>query len=193
MSIEFEVKFRAAEDQLAAIRAAYPAKEEVLAMETTYYDTPAGDLAARWYTLRHRQENHRHVCTLKTPVDDYGRGEFEVDCPDIEDAIETLCKLSGIEELPALVSAGLKPVCGAKFTRIAKTLTLEGVTVELALDRGVLSGGGKELPLCEVEVELKAGDRTAALAFAQLLAVQFGLQSEKNSKFRRALALAKGE
>ena len=193
MSIEFEVKFRATETQLSAIRTAYPAEEETISMETTYYDTPAGDLAARWFTLRHRQENSRHVCTLKTPVDEIGRGEFEVDCPCIEDAIEELCRLSAVTELPALLSAGLVPVCGAKFTRIAKTLTVDNTTVELALDKGVLMGGNKEIPLCEVEVELKSGDRTAALAFAGILAAKFGLQPEKKSKFRRALALAKGE
>ena len=193
MSIEFEVKFRATEEQLSAIRTAFPAEEETICMETTYYDTPTGDLAARWYTLRHRQENSRHVCTLKIPVDDFGRGEFEVDCPCIEDAVEILCKLSGIAELPELVSAGLAPVCGAKFTRIAKTLTLGDTTVELALDKGILTGGSKEIPLCEVEVELKSGDRSGALAFARILAEKFGLQPEKKSKFRRALALAKGE
>lgn len=193
MSIEFEVKFRAAEEQLSAIRTAFPAEEETICMETTYYDTPEGSLAARWYTLRHRQENSRHVCTLKTPVDDFGRGEFEVDCPCIQDAIGILCKLSGIAELPELVSAGLTPVCGAKFTRTAKTLTLGDTTVELALDKGILTGGGKEIPLCEVEVELKSGDRNEALTFARILAEKFGLQPEKKSKFRRALALAKGE
>lgn len=193
MSIEFEVKFRATEDQLSAIRAAYPAEEETIVMETTYYDTPAGNLAARWYTLRHRLENDRHVCTLKTPVDDFGRGEFEVDCPHIQDAISELCKLSGIAELPGLVCGGLVPVCGAKFTRIAKTVALEHATVEIALDRGILTGGGKAIPLCEVEVELKSGDQKEALAFAGILSQQHGLQLEKKSKFRRALALAKGE
>lgn len=193
MSIEFEVKFRATDSQLSAIRSAYPAEEETILMETTYYDTPAGDLAARWYTLRHRQENDRHVCTLKTPVDDFGRGEFEVECPRIEDAISELCKLSGVTELPDLLARGLVPVCGARFTRITKTVTLDNTTVEIALDKGILTGGGKEIPLCEVEVELKSGDRTAALAFAGILAGKFGLQPEKKSKFRRALALAKGE
>ncbi len=193
MSIEFEVKFLATPDQQLALRAAYPGAEQTVSMETTYYDTPEGSLAARWYTLRHRQENDRHVCTLKTPVDGFGRGEFETDCPRIEDALEELCKLSGVAELLSLVSTGLVPVCGAKFTRIAKTVALDDATVEIALDKGILTGGGKEIPLCEVEVELKSGDRNAALAFAGILSKNYGLQLEKKSKFRRALALAKGE
>ncbi len=41
------------------------------------------------------------------------------------------------------------------ITRRALTVELESCTVELALDSGVLLGSGRELPLCEVEVELK--------------------------------------
>ena len=68
-----------------------------------------------------------------------------------------------------------------------------GSLLELALDRGVLTGGGREIPLCEVEVELKSGSREAVLAFAKELAQRFDLAPETRSKFRRALALAKGE
>lgn len=193
MGIEFEIKFRATADQQLALRAAYPADEQTIAMETTYYDTPGGALSQRWYTLRRRMENGCSVCTLKTPVDDFGRGEFEMECDRIETAIPELCKLSGVTELPALVEEGIVPVCGAKFTRIAKTLVFPDVTLELALDTGVLTGGGKEIPLCEVEVELKSGSREAALLFAHQIAETYGLAPEQKSKFRRALALAKGE
>ena len=70
---------------------------------------------------------------------------------------------------------------------------VDGAVVEIALDRGVLLGGGREVPLCEVEVELKAGQPEAAVAFAENLAEEFGLRPERKSKFRRALALAEGE
>lgn len=193
MAIEFEIKFRATARQQTTLRAAFPGDEQIIAMETIYYDTPDGALAARWYTLRRRMENDCSVCTLKTPVDGYGRGEFEVNCNSIVDAIQELCKLSGVTELPDLLANGIVPVCGAKFTRIAKTLTLDSATVELALDTGTLSGGGQEIPLCEIEVELKSGSREAAIAFAREIAIKYGLIPEKKSKFRRALALAKGE
>ena len=85
------------------------------------------------------------------------------------------------------------PVCGARFTRLAKLLELPQCTVEIALDEGVLLGGGRELPLREVEVELKDGSEEAAVAFAAELAKQYGLTPESKSKFRRAHGLAKGE
>lgn len=190
MGIEFEVKFRATPEILATLREKTPGPETLLQMQTTYYDTPSGALSARHYTLRRRMENDLSVCTLKTPADGLGRREFEVEKASIEEAIPELCKLSGLEELPSLLSGGIVPVCGARFTRIAKTVTLADCTVELALDQGVLTGGGKEIPLCEAEVELKEGTREAALAYAAQLAVAFGLVQEKESKFRRAQKLA---
>ena len=193
MSIEFEVKFLATPDQQLALRAAYPGAEQTVSMETTYYDTPEGSLAARWYTLRHRQENDRHVCTLKTPVDGFGRGEFETDCPRIEDALEELCKLSGYQQLGLLTIHGVQPLCGARFTRQALLIQQPEFTAELALDQGILLGGGKEIPLCEVELELKEGSEAALNDFAAAFALRFGLSIEKKSKFSRAFALAKGE
>lgn len=193
MGIEFELKFRADRQQQAAIRSAIAGAEQLLRMQTTYYDTPTGALSARRYTLRRRMENDLSVCTLKTPADTYGRQEYEVLCPSIEEAIPELCKLSGIPDLPAVLQEGILPVCGAAFTRIAKTVRLEHCTVELALDSGILTGGGRELDLCEIEVELKSGSPAAAQAYAMQLAAAYGLVPEKKSKFRRAQALAKGE
>ena len=63
--------------------------------------------------------------------------------------------------------------------------------MEIALDEGVLTGGGKELPLCELEAELKEGSREAMDAFAEELAQIYGMQAESKSKFARAIALYK--
>lgn len=193
MGIEYERKFRATESVLEEIRNAFSEEEQVFKMETTYYDAPDKALSNRWYTLRRRLENDRSVCTLKAPVSAHGRGEWEVECDHIETAILELCKLGAPKNLILLTRGGILPVCGAKFTRIAKTLVLENCTVELALDKGILFGGDKELPLCEVEVELKEGTTKACDAFAKLLAARFSLEPENHSKFRRALALYEGE
>lgn len=187
MSIEFELKFRGTPEILSQINEKIPGEVTHFTMQTTYYDTPQGDLSSRHFTLRRRMENGASVCTLKTPAGQ-GRNEFEVNAPSIEEALPELCKLSG-EALPTAIV----PICGAKFTRLAKTVALPDCTVELALDRGILSGGGREVPLCEVEVELKEGTPQAAMQYAAGLAIAFGLEPEKHSKFRRALALAKGE
>lgn len=193
MGIEFELKFRATPEALETIAGAVAGEKTPFSMHTTYYDTPDGALSARHYTLRRRMENDRSVCTLKFPAGELGRGEIELECDEIEAALPELCKLSGLADLPGLLEAGIVPVCGAKFQRTAITVVTEACTVEWALDQGILYGGGKELPLCEAEIELKSGDRQAAREYAAVMADRFGLVAEEASKFRRALALARGE
>lgn len=193
MGLEFELKFRSTPLQQVLLMKKFPQESQSYAMQTTYYDTPDSGLSRRAYTLRRRMENDISVCTLKVPSGSYGRGEFEVNCSDIEAAIPELCKLSGIVDLPVLLEKGIIPICGAKFTRIAKTIVLPTCTVELALDSGILTGGGREIPLCEVEIELKEGNADDMVAFAQELAKTYALAPERKSKFYRARALAMGE
>lgn len=193
MATEFELKFRADSDTLAAIEAAFPGAYRSIPMRTTYYDTPAGELSALRWTLRRRLEGDRSVCTLKVPGTNGARGEYEVERDNIHAAIDELCKLSNCPQLAQLAANGLVEVCGAAFTRRCVDLVLPDCTVELALDQGVLQGGDRELPLCECEAELKTGSQAAAVAFGQELARRFDLVPEAKSKFRRALDLAKGD
>ena len=192
MGREFELKYRCSEESFANLLADFQ-NFTPIEMETTYYDTADGRLGSLHWTLRRRFENGKSVCTLKTPSPDGGRGEWEVEMDAIENAIPELCKLGGPETLRSLCAWGVTAVCGAKFTRQAKTLEIPGATVELALDRGKLLGGGQEMDLLEVEVELKAGADEAAIDFAGRLAEQYALVPENRSKYRRALGLARGE
>lgn len=192
MGREFELKFAASETAFAALKAQWQDFNRIC-METTYYDTPDGALSSRHITLRRRMENEISVCTVKNPAGGHGRGEWELECDDIQAAIPKLCKLGATQELCALTADGVAAVCGARFVRLAKQLELPQCAVEIALDEGVLLGGGRELPFREVEVELKAGSEEAAVVFARELAKQYGLIPENKSKFRRAQGLAKGE
>lgn len=192
MGAEYERKFKAAPEVLLAIRQAFPGNGQTISMETTYYDTPSQALSARRYTLRRRLENGISICTLKT-AGDVLRGEWETECASIDEAIPRLLAMGCPQELEILAQEGLSPLCGARFTRLAKTVVLPDGVVELALDQGVLTGGGGEVPLCEVEVELKDGEAAVCDAFAEDLAARFGLEPEHTSKFARSLALLKGE
>lgn len=193
MGIEYELKFRATEDVLDQVRQAYPDGHREFQMETIYYDTPDNRLSARYYTLRRRMENGVSVCTLKTPAEGIGRQELETECDSIEAAIPILCAIGAPADFLNLTTEGVVPICGAKFTRTAISVVQEDCTVELALDTGILTGGNKSVPMCELEVELKDGDPAAAEQFALAMAAIYGLKPESKSKFRRALALYKGE
>lgn len=192
MGREFELKFRATAAQFAALKADYP-QAQPIEMETTYYDTFDGKMGNYHWTFRRRTENGKSLCTLKTPSENGGRNEWEVEETSIMMAVPQLCRAGAPWLLMELTVSGVVPVCGAKFVRLAQFLDAGDCTVELALDEGILTGGGRVLPLQEVEVELKSGSEAAALTFANSLAAKYGLVPEEKSKYRRALGLAKGE
>ena len=189
MGREFELKYRATEEQLKNIEAIFGGFREIR-METTYYDAPDGIFSRLHWTLRRRMENGVSVCTLKSNLSDGSRGEWEVEWGDILSAVPRLIAMGAPKELEEYTRDGVSPTCGARFTRKALTLAAGDGTVELALDQGQLLGGGQALPFAEVEVELKQGRDEDAVAFAQALAARFGLTQEPKSKLRRALELA---
>ena len=188
MGREFELKYAAKEEDLLLLQGRFPHLAPI-SMETVYYDTPAGDFRRLRWTLRRRLENGRSICTLKTPAGGALRNEWETSCPDIRDAIPALIALGAPEALAELAAKGMQPSCGARFTRLAGELEIPGAKVELALDRGILTGGGRELPFAEVEVELKNGSEEAAAEFAKALAAELNLKEEPRSKVARAIAL----
>lgn len=189
MGREFELKYRADAAVLEAVREKFGGFKPI-EMETAYFDTPNGELREKKWMLRRRMENGVPVCTLKTPLPDGSRGEWEVECGTVAEAVPELCKLGAPEELKSLAEGGFEEVCAARLVRLASTIKLKGCVVEIALDQGVFLGGGKEAPFSELEVELKAGSEEAAREFAEGLAREFGLAPEKKSKVQRAMALA---
>ena len=192
MGTEFELKYKASPVLQQAIAREYTGFTEI-SMETTYYDTPGKALSSRRILMRRRMENGIAICTVKTPETEGVRGEWEIACDDVATAIPKLCKLGAPKELHTWAKEGLVPLCGARFTRSIAMIEHEDFIAELALDSGVLLGAGKEMPLCEVELELKSGSREALVAYATAFAEKYSLAAEPASKFRRALALTTGD
>ena len=192
MGREFELKYQASAAVLDAIARQYPGLHRI-EMETSYFDTPDGALSRQHMTLRLRRENTLSVCTLKTPLPDGSRGEWECTADTMEDGIARLLQLGAPAILRELTADGVQVSCGARFIRLAGAVATADGTAELALDRGVLLAGHRQAPLCEVEVELKTGSDEACLAFARALTADFDLQPQPESKFSRASALAIGE
>ena len=159
-------------------------------MRTTYYDTEDGFLAQRRWMLRLRTEDGRSVVTMKTPGEGHTRGEWEVESGYLDEALPALAKLGAPEAIGRLAAAALLPVCGANFTRITAPLRLsEKTSCTLCGDLGDLTGGGKKALLCELELELQAGEEADVQAFAKTLAERFHLHEQPRSKLQRARAL----
>ncbi|MDO5401552.1 MAG: CYTH domain-containing protein [Eubacteriales bacterium] len=189
MGREFELKYRADEAAFRGILDFFGGFTPI-SMETAYYDTPGRALRARKWMLRLRLENGVSVCTLKTPLPDGSRGEWEVKADTIAQGVSELCKLDVPDGLAELTAGGLVQACAARFTRLAAVIALADCTLELALDRGVFLAPGREAPFAEVEVEGKSGSEASVRAFAEQLARDFRLTPEKKSKAHRAFALA---
>lgn len=190
MGREWELKFAAKdpsvlEDILTCLQK--PCRQ--MHMESTYYDTRDGDLAARKWTLRRRQEGETSVITMKTDGDGHQRGEWEYTADSVAGAGRLLPQLGAPPQLQELLKDGVVPVCGAVFTRRSVLLELDGAAAELALDHGILFREDRRLPLCEVELELKQGNEAAVETFGRELAQRFCLTEEPRSKFVRAVSL----
>ena len=184
MGRELEYKFRLTQAQAAAIGADCGPFAETR-METAYYDTPDRRLSAARQTLRRRLENGVSVVTLKTPLPDGSRGEWETRAPSLAEGLSAL-KAQGA---PVPEAEGLAEICSARFTRLSRTLQIPGGRAELALDRGVLAGPREQEPLLEAELELKDGSDEALASFAREFAGRYGLEEEPKSKFARARRL----
>lgn len=177
------------------LRALKEDAETLLQMQTTYYDTPGGEISARKWTFRQRQENAVCITCLKTPGQDAGalksRREWETEEADLPKAVGNLVRAGAPAELASLTSGGVVPLCGASFVRRAQMLRFsDGSTCELACDAGELYGGEHRLPFYELELELKSGEPTLMVVFGKRLAQTFGLPVEPLSKFARARLLA---
>ena len=189
MGRELELKFAASSETLDAMEEKY-APLTPITMHTRYFDTPHQAFRGRRWTLRLRLENGRPICTLKTRLPDGSRGEYETESGDIVSAIPALLEQGAPAELEELAREGLEEVCGARFTRLARIIDVPGGQVELALDRGEFTGGGRTLPFTEAEAELKAGTDEVLARFGRALAEEFSLREEPRSKIQRAMALA---
>ena len=184
MGREFELKYRATAQQLEAMKHVYGGGKTI-AMETTYYDTPDGAFSKRRWTLRRRLENGVSVITLKTPLPDGSRGEWETEAPTVQAGLPALAA----QGAPVPGVEGLTEICSARFTRLSRLLTYPGGAAELALDKGVLAGKTEEAPLLEAELELKDGSDEALASFAREFAGRYSLEEEPKSKFARARRL----
>ena len=82
MGREFELKYQATPEIIAELRGKF-GDFTPISMETTYFDTEDLSLRQRRWTLRQRLENGRAVCTVKTPLPDGSRGEWEAENSDL--------------------------------------------------------------------------------------------------------------
>lgn len=185
MSKEYELKFAATPEGFVAVKRMYTGYQDIL-MESTYYDTVDRKILKMGAMLRKRIENGLSFCTLKTPGHMEERCELEVQTDSVFVAIPELRKFGAPEWLLQFHRDNLVAASGAKYRRLTKMIDVAESTVELALDEGVFLLGNEEIPFCEIELELKEGEKDAVWRIAEILQSVPGVERQKESKYQRA-------
>lgn len=164
----------------------------------TYFDTADMRLAARRAGLRVRELEGRRIATVKTAgqVRDglHERGEWEVELgPEAGGARPEQWPESEARTLAIELTGGAALLPIVRVRTLRRNLYVfrgEALAAELSLDDGAIEAGGRELPFCELEIELRPGGYRADLAaLAELLGRHTALAPEDRSKLARGLEL----
>lgn len=160
-----------------------------------YFDTPALHLRQRAVALRVRRVGRQWIQTVKSGGDVkaglHSRVEQEAqvarDHPDLTKIEDTALR-------EFLLSPEIDGQLGAAFTtEFQRTIWMlesdAGEVVEMALDRGDIKGAGDTHPICEIELELKAGGPAALYEIALALLDAVPLHLENASKAQRGYDL----
>lgn len=168
-------------------------------VRSIYFDTPELALREHRAALRVRHIGREWIQTFKhggnASAGMHSRTEAECAVPG---AAIDLVKLHGVPgaELLARKRVGerLIQVFETVFTRNAwRVFADDGSEVEVALDQGDVWSAGRSLPLCEVEIELIAGDPAALYRLALAMQETLPLRPEDLSKAERGYRLYSNE
>lgn len=168
-----------------------------LQLKNTYYDTPQQDLRSRGIALRIRQQGSVLLQTVKCAGQVHGglskRPEWEtpytghldfgaVDDTDVRTQLECLARLPGY-----------RATLRTDFSRNIWHWQPDALTeIEIALDRGSISAGGREESICELELELVKGSVEQLLDLVRRLGTLVPLFPAPLSKAARGSLLIDG-
>ncbi len=200
MAQEIEIKLAVEPEhasRLWGVLARYPHRKPASRrLFSAYYDTPDCRLQSGGVALRLRREGKRWIQTIKSAGIAAGglhqRTEHETEVA------------AQLPSFPAMIEAGLGELVADKQTREAlqvafttefrRSSTLirprAGTIIEVSLDRGAIAAGERRDPICEIELELKAGEVGALFDLAREIASGLPVRLDNRSKAQRGYALA---
>ena len=169
-------------------------------LHNIYFDTPGQHLNQQRVALRLRRmgdsADAQWIQTLKTGGSNNSalsqRGEWETQVPGEKLVLKALKATPWASMDPdGAVFAALVPCFVTRFERTSWLVRRrDGSEVEVALDIGHIEAGDKTTPICELELELKAGDPTALFDVARQIAQTIAVLPTSISKAERGFALA---
>ena len=203
--LEIELKFELtaahvrALCQAPAFKAMQQGRARSKTLRATYFDTPDEKLAKRGLALRVRKESRRHVQCFKAKVGagdeqtGFDRHEWEwlVPGPDLDTAL-----LKADTEIKALLKgvglAKLQPVYSTDMKRQSRELhTPGGAVIACDIDQGRVIAGDREVPVYELELELKSGPLSELLRIAESIVEIVPARLSSRTKAHRGCTLAR--
>jgi inorganic triphosphatase YgiF len=166
-------------------------------LHNTYFDTPDLALTQQKVAVRERRILRKTILTVKTANRSEGgisqRSEWEAPTSPGRFDFSTLIDDAALVEQLTQLTPSLVPVFTTNFSRRVWTLEFRKATIEVALDQGIISvtqhGIQQVRPICELELELKAGAPETLFALARMLSRQVRLHPADASKAARGYAL----
>jgi triphosphatase len=161
---------------------------------SVYFDTDKQKLRRRGITLRVRRSGDRYIQTIKATGHSgiVARNEWE---SEIADGQPDLAQARGTALDDLLTDKfwrKLKPQFETRVRRTVFPLERNGAMIELSLDEGTIETGDASMRLCEIELELKSGDKADVFEAARLMTRALPLQLGLISKSERGYRLRDG-
>ncbi len=167
-----------------------PTESQTAALHATYFDTPDHQLGKRGMSLRIRRSGRRRVQTVKADGREgaglFARDEWEMP---VRDATPVLDDRTPVAALLGEAVGQVDRMFTVDVQRRTWLMTQDGATIELVLDRGAVLAAGREQAICEIELELKAGDPAALFALARRIDADIALRPGVLSKAERGYRL----
>ncbi|MSP87266.1 MAG: CHAD domain-containing protein [Alphaproteobacteria bacterium] len=200
---EIELKLRIAPEDVARlkrhplIRSLSVGRSITQNLNSVYFDTPKLALLGRDVTLRVRRIGSKHVQTVKTgsvrQLGLFRRGEVEQsiagEAPEIDKiadpALRALVAKSDI-------AAKLRPIFDTEVKRVRRRLTQGKGEIALDIDVGVIRTAKASTPICEIELELMAGEPDQLFDLVRRLSADVPMRLGTASKAARGFALYAG-
>ncbi len=164
-------------------------------LASLYFDTRDLLLKQAGVAYRIRQNGKKYEATVKFDKSGAGgltaRKEYNVP---VKNAKPDLTVFAGQDlriDLDSILGAAqIEKLFSVRVKRELRLLQVTKETVvEMAIDQGFISAGGKKETINEVELELKEGSLADLLAYTAQVAAAVPVFTESRSKFARGLAL----
>lgn len=188
MDQEIELKLSIAAGDAGKIIAAglFPGRRRSVRQTSIYFDTADRTLAKSGISLRIRTVRKRKVQTVKLNRGGlFLRGEWE--CP-VSDDVPVLDGASPLRDFLGEPPAALIPLFHIENMRALWSIGEEDAAIEAVLDRGEIVAGEQLYPICEIELELKAGNPAALFNWARhidaFVPVRIGVVSKCEAGYR---------